>query len=195
MISTEDTRYRANRQGEIDSAAVYRAMAASESSPQLTSVYERLAMVEERHLDFWEDKLRSIGRDAGPRRPSWRARIMMFIARRFGPRLVLPTVATLEQVDQHEYDDQPETEGTPMRSQERSHARVLSYIAGGSPRGVAGETLARLEGRHRAPGGNARHRGVEARGPRADGGVRADDSDRHDSRSQPSPSRRNSSQR
>jgi hypothetical protein len=38
MIGTEDTRYRANRQGEIDSAAVYRAMTESESSPQLTSV-------------------------------------------------------------------------------------------------------------------------------------------------------------
>jgi VIT1/CCC1 family predicted Fe2+/Mn2+ transporter len=155
MSVAEEARYRANRQGEIDSAAVYRAMAASESSPQLTSVYERLATVEERHLGFWEDKLLSTGRDPGPRQPSWRARTMMFLARRFGPRLVLPTVATLEQVDQHEYDDQPETEDTPMRAQERSHARVLSYIAGGSPQGVAGETLARLEGRHRAPGGNA----------------------------------------
>jgi vacuolar iron transporter family protein len=155
MSVAEETRYRTNRQGEIDSAAVYRAMAASEPSPQLASVYERLAMVEERHLGFWEDMLRSVGNDPGPRRPSWRARTMMFLARRFGPRLVLPTVATLEQVDQHEYDDQPETEGTPMRAQERSHARVLSYIAGGSPQGLAGETLARIEGRHRAPGGNA----------------------------------------
>jgi VIT1/CCC1 family predicted Fe2+/Mn2+ transporter len=155
MSVTEETRYRANRQGEIDSAALYRAMAGSEASPQLASVYERLAMVEERHLGFWEDKLRSLGYDPGPRRPSWRARTMMFLARRFGPRLVLPTVATLEQVDQHDYDDQPETAGTPMRAQERSHARVLSYIAGGSPQGVAGDTLARLEGRHRAPGGNA----------------------------------------
>jgi VIT1/CCC1 family predicted Fe2+/Mn2+ transporter len=80
---------------------------------------------------------------------------MALLARRFGPRIVLPTVATFEQVDQGDYDDQPETAGTGMRDQERSHARVLRYVAGGSPQGVAGETLARLEGRHRAPGGNA----------------------------------------
>jgi VIT1/CCC1 family predicted Fe2+/Mn2+ transporter len=80
---------------------------------------------------------------------------MALLARRFGPRVVLPTVATFEQVDQGDYDDQPETAGTGMRDQERSHARVLRYVAGGSPQGVAGETLARLEGRHRAPGGNA----------------------------------------
>lgn len=155
MQAADTSRYQANRQGEIDSAAVYRAMAASEPDPRLESVYERLAIVEERHLDFWEDKLRSVGGDPGPRRPSWQARTMMFLARRFGAHLVLPTVATLEQVDQHEYDDQPETAGTAMRAQERSHARVLSYIASGSPQGVADDTLARLEGRHRAPGGNA----------------------------------------
>lgn len=155
MSVTEASRYRANRQGEIDSAAVYRAMADAEPAPQLALVYRRLAMVEERHLGFWEEKLRSAGVDPGGRRPSWRARTMMFLARHFGARLVLPTVATLEQVDQHEYDDQPETDGTAMRAQERSHARILSYIAGGSPQGVAGETLARIEGRHRALGGNA----------------------------------------
>jgi VIT1/CCC1 family predicted Fe2+/Mn2+ transporter len=152
---TDVARYRVNLQGEIDSAFVYRAMAAAETSPELASVYVRLAEVEERHLSFWEERLRSVGVDPGPRRPSWRARTMAFLARRFGPRLVLSTVATLEQVDQGGYDDQPETAGTGMRDDERSHARVLRYVAGGSPRGLAGETLARLEGRHRAPGGNA----------------------------------------
>jgi VIT1/CCC1 family predicted Fe2+/Mn2+ transporter len=151
----DEARYRANLRGEIDSAAVYRAMADAEGNPQLASVYVRLAQVEERHATFWEDRLRAIGRDPGPRRPSWRARTMAFLARRFGARVVLPTVATLEQVDEGEYDDQPETGGTAMRDQERSHARVLRYVAEGSPHGVAGETLARLEGRHRAPGGNA----------------------------------------
>jgi VIT1/CCC1 family predicted Fe2+/Mn2+ transporter len=80
---------------------------------------------------------------------------MRLLARRFGAALVLPTVATLEQVDQEAYDDQPEAKDTDMPADERSHARVLRYIAGGSPQGIAGETLARLEGRHRAPGGNA----------------------------------------
>jgi vacuolar iron transporter family protein len=157
MASTasDAARYRTNLQGEIDSAAVYRAMAAAEKSPQLASVYVRLAEVEERHLSFWEERLRSIGVEPGPRRPSWRARTMAFLARRFGPRVVLPTVATLEQVDQGGYDQQPETADTGMRDQERSHARVLRYITGGSPQGVSGETLAKLEGRHRAPGGNS----------------------------------------
>src|ERR1700730_4267665 len=153
--AADGRRYRPNRQGEIDSASVYRAMASAETNQHLASVYVRLAEVEERHLGFWEDKLRSVGAAPGPRRPSWRARIMAVLARRIGPQFVLRTVATLEQIDQTGYDDQPETDDMPMRDQERSHARVLRYVAGGSPQGVAGETLARLEGRHRALGGNA----------------------------------------
>ena len=119
MPPTDERRYRANRQGEIDSATVYRAMAAAEPDRHLASVYVRLAEVEERHLQFWEDRLRSVGADPGPRRPSWRARLMSALAGRFGARLVLPTVATLEQVDQTGYDDQPETRGTAMPDQER----------------------------------------------------------------------------
>ena len=46
MSVSEEARYRANRQAEIDSAVVYRAMAASETSPQLTYQYGYpLAMV------------------------------------------------------------------------------------------------------------------------------------------------------
>jgi VIT1/CCC1 family predicted Fe2+/Mn2+ transporter len=130
-------------------------MAKAESDARLASVYIRLAEVEERHLGFWEDQLRALGSDPGPRRPSWRARAMRLLAHRFGAQLVLPTVATLERVDQENYDDQTETQGTGMPEDERSHARVLRFIAGGSPVGVAGETLGKLEGRHRAPGGNA----------------------------------------
>jgi demethoxyubiquinone hydroxylase (CLK1/Coq7/Cat5 family) len=103
--SVDEARFRANLQGEVDSAAVYRAMASAEKSEQLSSVYERLAEVEERHRDFWEGRLQGIGAEPGPRRPSWRARTMAFLAGRFGPRLVLPTVATFEQVDQGAYDD------------------------------------------------------------------------------------------
>jgi VIT1/CCC1 family predicted Fe2+/Mn2+ transporter len=148
-------RYRANRQDEIDSAAVYRAMAGREANAQLATVYIRLAEVEERHLAFWDKQLRLAGVEPGPRRVTWRGRVMCLLARRFGARAVLPAMATMEEMDQHVYDDQAETYGTAMRSQERSHARLLRFVVSGSPGGVAGETLGRLEGRHRAVGGNA----------------------------------------
>jgi VIT1/CCC1 family predicted Fe2+/Mn2+ transporter len=155
MPTSDTSRYQSNKQGEIDSEVVYRAMAAAEENPSLASVYTRLAEIEAKHLDFWDSQLRAIGVEPGPRRPSWRARLMSLLARRFGANMVLPIVATLEREGQTIYDDQPETASTEMAGQERSHARVLQYITSGSPQGVSGEMLGKIEGRHRAPGGNS----------------------------------------
>jgi hypothetical protein len=47
MNDTDSQRYRANLQGEIDGAAVYRALASSETDPKLAEVFRRLAAVEE----------------------------------------------------------------------------------------------------------------------------------------------------
>lgn len=41
--------YRANLQGEIDGAAIYRTMAAAETNPALQELYRRLAETEARH--------------------------------------------------------------------------------------------------------------------------------------------------
>jgi VIT1/CCC1 family predicted Fe2+/Mn2+ transporter len=53
------------------------------------------------------------------------------------------------------YDDQPEAAGTSLRADERSHAIMLDALRSESSNGVRGSVLARLEGRHKAIGGNA----------------------------------------
>jgi VIT1/CCC1 family predicted Fe2+/Mn2+ transporter len=156
MARPEDIlRYRTNLQGEVDGATLYRTMAEVTTQPQLAAIYRRLAMVEEAHARLWEQQLRKAGQPVPPLRPSWRARTLRWLARRLGPSWVLPTLATMEQVDQHMYDSQPEARRTTLPADERSHARLLRTIASASPAGMQGRTLARLEGRHRAVGGNA----------------------------------------
>src|SRR5262244_1617515 len=146
-------RYRANRQDEINSAALYRTLAALEPQTQLSQIYERLATVEERHARFWERHLRAAGESVPPPQPSWRARVLIWIAKRLGPQWVLPTIATSERMDRHMYDRQPEAQNTTLPVDERSHARLLGAIVGKT--GLEGSALARFEGRHRAIGGNA----------------------------------------
>src|SRR6185436_9663711 len=156
MRTAEDSRrYLENRQDEIDSSAEYRAMAKSEPDARLASVYGDLARMEEAHITFWEDKLRLTGIEVGPRRPSWRSRVLSWIARRLGPDLVLATIAAREEADQNHYVTQPETTGTRMPAQERLHAKVLKQLVLTQPQGMQGRFLGRLEGRHRAVGGNA----------------------------------------
>jgi VIT1/CCC1 family predicted Fe2+/Mn2+ transporter len=148
-------RYLENWQDEVDSASEYRAMAASESDPRLAKVYANLAAMEEGHIGFWEDRLRRAGATVPPRRASWRSRVLAAIARRFGPDLVLATIAAKEAVDQNSYVKQPETAGTAMPGHERWHAKVLGQLVATQPRGLQGSFLGRLEGRHRSVGGNA----------------------------------------
>ncbi len=151
---TDIERFRANRQDEVDSAAQYHAMAASEPDPDVAKIYRELAAVEEKHAAFWEEQLRKAGVDPGPRKPSWRARVLAWTSRRFGARSVLPTIAQREMQSRDEYADQHETAHTRMPAQERSHARVLASLEK-RRRGAPGSELARIEGRHRNVGGNA----------------------------------------
>jgi VIT1/CCC1 family predicted Fe2+/Mn2+ transporter len=153
--SRDIRRYRENLEGEVNSAALYRAMASAEPQAALAEVYKKLAAVEEKHASFWEEQIRQAGGRLVPRRPSLRTRFMAWLARRFGPDIVLPSIAAAEVQDQGMYDHQPESRSTAMPLDERSHARVLSALVQTAHAGVSGSSLARLEGRHRAIGGNA----------------------------------------
>lgn len=151
MPATDIGRYKANWQDEIDSAALYRAVADAESNEQLAQVYRKLAATEEAHAAFWEAKLRDAGQPVPPRRIGWRTRILMALARRFGAAFILPTISNLERADSDSYTTQPEAVDTPMPAEERSHARLLRTISGG----MEGSAIAQIEGRHRASSGNA----------------------------------------
>lgn len=148
------SRYLANWQKEIDGAALYNALAEAESQTQLAEVYRRLAESEEKHARVWEKRLKDAGAKIPPRKPSWRARTMRFLAKRFGPSFVLPTVANHEKADSRAYDGQPEAEAGALSGDEKSHARMLSLVTGGKG-GISGGIVAQMEGRHRASGGNA----------------------------------------
>lgn len=147
-------RWRENWQEEVDSASQYRAMADGERRPEVADVYRRLAAMEEKHAAFWEERLRSANAQFGPRRPTPRARILSWFARRLGAGLILPTVAAGEYAQRNEYLKHPETQGTAMTDEERMHARVLGQILARSS-GMEGGAVAKIEGRHRNVGGNA----------------------------------------
>jgi vacuolar iron transporter family protein len=155
-VSSDDIhRYRSNLRGEVDSAALYRAMAAAEPNPQLKQVYTRLAAVEDAHAEFWRTRLDRLGVRAGRGGLGLRTRALVWLARRFGPQFVLPVIQTLERSDMTQYDQQPEAVAAGLPEDERSHSRIIQAAARPPHGGVAGSTLARLEGRHRSVGGNA----------------------------------------
>jgi VIT1/CCC1 family predicted Fe2+/Mn2+ transporter len=153
-VSAADTRrYRANWQAEVDSTLQYLAMADHEPDANTARVYRNLADIESKHADFWEKRLRAAGSEPGSRKASWRARVLIFCARRWGAKAVLETVASNEYEARNDYVPQKETAATSMTSEEHAHARVLRTIL--AKTGLGAASFSRTEKSHRRVGGNA----------------------------------------
>jgi VIT1/CCC1 family predicted Fe2+/Mn2+ transporter len=120
----------------------------------MADVYRKLAASEEKHAAAWEKKLKKLNVPIPPRKPTWRAATMIWLAKRFGSQFVLPTVASNEKADSRAYDGQPDAEASKFSRDEKSHARLIS-MASQSSGGLSGGNVAQLEGRHKAGGGNA----------------------------------------
>jgi VIT1/CCC1 family predicted Fe2+/Mn2+ transporter len=151
---SEQRRFKDNLQGEVDGAAVYMALAEAEKDPNLANIYRRLAAVERAHAEFWRSRLDRKSHAHTSLTPSFRARTLSWLARRFGPELVLPTIAAGEMSDSSHYDAQPDAVAGGLSADERSHARLINAAAS-THKGLAGPALAQLEGRHRGAAGNA----------------------------------------
>jgi VIT1/CCC1 family predicted Fe2+/Mn2+ transporter len=152
--SSDLARYRQNYLGEQEGAYLYHMLAEAERDSHLAELYRRLAGIEQRHSDLWKGYLTGAGETLPTYTPSWRIRGLVWIARRLGTGAVLSTVSSMENKAIHDYDTQPEAVDARLPADERSHARLFSYLQSSSRGGIAGPLLAQFEGRHRSAGGN-----------------------------------------
>lgn len=156
---TDIARYRDNLRDERNAVTLYEQLAKAEINPDLAILYRKLSDTERKHAAVWERRLE----EAGVSIPAWtvdgRTRVLGWLAKKFGVKFVLPTIAGIEQGAGARYDNQPEVNRTGMPNDERSHARIFKMLSG-QENGLAGSAVARLEGRHRSMGGNALRAGV-----------------------------------
>ncbi len=89
---TWDEHYRDER----DAAYLYRALAAVERNPELVDLFSKLAVVEDRHSERWEELFRASGRPLPAYRTARRTRLLAWAARRFGTSAVLPMMLAEE---------------------------------------------------------------------------------------------------
>jgi VIT1/CCC1 family predicted Fe2+/Mn2+ transporter len=146
-------RYLGYLNDELNSAAIYSRLAEAEKDERLSGIYRRLSETELSHAATWEAKLREAGVEPPEFKLSWRSRAVIWVATHFGIETVLQTLVSGEDSATGGYGQ--EAGAGEMAASEKSHARLLKQIGGTSRAGVEGAALARLEGRHRATGGNA----------------------------------------
>lgn len=148
----EQRRWQQNLTAERNAAALYQAMAEADPLAPAAKLYTKLADTERRHAAHWEQRLRDAGVTVPSARLNWRTCVLGWLARRWGPALVLPTLADIERDAGSEYAGDPDRDAQQMARDERGHARVFRALADGAQ--ISGGDVARLEGRHKA-GGNA----------------------------------------
>ena len=96
-------RYEKNLREELDGSALYAALAAAEVDPVRKDLFRQLSQAEAGHAQLWREKLAAAGVDAGGFTASLRTRILARLARRFGPRFVLPAIAATEFADRDNF--------------------------------------------------------------------------------------------
>jgi VIT1/CCC1 family predicted Fe2+/Mn2+ transporter len=148
-MTADIERYRANLRDELNGAALYAALAAAEADPLRKDLFLQLAQAESSHAKLWRDKLAAAGLQDEHFVPGFRTRLLARLARRFGPRFVLPSLAAAEFADRDKYAGQSDAHA--ISAEERGHAAVVQAVANsGSGAATVGADIARAEPWHRA---------------------------------------------
>jgi predicted membrane protein (TIGR00267 family) len=127
---------------------MYRALAEIETNGERRQLFDRLAHVEDRHVERWEQLFRESGRRLPEYKTALRTRVLAWAARRFGPSLILPLMLAEEGREVQSYlglarqstDRQMHAAAVDIASDSAMHARELSAIMGrdGEPWHVGG---------------------------------------------------------
>jgi vacuolar iron transporter family protein len=125
---------------EADAAFLYRELAEAEPDPERERIYRQLADVEDRHVATWQRLLAEQGHEVVPPKPSRRARVMAWLGRRGGNRLLLPFLLQEEGREVkgylQMYRDAPEGAAAPtaltLAKESKSHAERLAGLVEGA---------------------------------------------------------------
>src|SRR5918995_6408884 len=125
---------------EADAAFLYRELARAERDPERSTIYRRLAEVEDRHVEMWRSLLAEHGRSVPVPLPSRAARFRAWLARRIGSGVLLPMLLEEEGREVKGYLDlyreAPDGASGPtaltLARESKEHAETLARMSGGS---------------------------------------------------------------
>ncbi|MBI2856094.1 MAG: VIT1/CCC1 transporter family protein [Chloroflexi bacterium] len=115
--------YHSYLRGELEAAAVYQAMAETESDPERAAVFVELVQAEMRHAARWAEKLGMDPAILRPARKGLRLRLLKWGARWLGTNRIVPMLLRGEARDINVYSQDPEARD--IAQEERGHGRAL----------------------------------------------------------------------
>ena len=133
---------------ERDAAYLYRALAAVERDHDRKQLFEKLAVVEDRHAERWRELFAQSGRPLPRYATARRTRLLAWVAKQFGTSVILPLMLAEEGREvqaylgmaRHSKHRQTHKAAIDIASDSAVHARELSEMMGreGEPWHVGG---------------------------------------------------------
>jgi VIT1/CCC1 family predicted Fe2+/Mn2+ transporter len=139
MTSPADTEIWLHHLGdEADAAFLYRELAQAEKDAAKAELYQRLAQVEDRHVDMWRSILAENGHSVEVPAPSRGAKIRAWVAHRIGSGVLLPMLLEEEGREVkgylNLYRESPEGAVGPtalrLAKESKEHAETLARMSG-----------------------------------------------------------------
>ena len=123
---------------EMDAAWLYRALASHERDAARRSIFERLAVVEDEHVERWRSLFVANGGAVPTHSPSFQTRMLVWVGKRFGSSAVLPIIVRQESQEVGSYlrlarhSEHKSTQDTAMAiaTESAEHAQNLSDSMG-----------------------------------------------------------------
>jgi predicted membrane protein (TIGR00267 family) len=133
---------------ELDAAYLYRALAKVEKDVERRQLFEKLAVVEDRHVERWRELFAQSGRPLPAYSTAPRTKLLAWVAKQFGTSLILPLMLAEEGREvqaylgmaRHSSHRQTHQAAVDIASDSAVHARELSEVMGreGEPWHVGG---------------------------------------------------------
>ncbi|MBB5192545.1 VIT1/CCC1 family predicted Fe2+/Mn2+ transporter [Silvimonas terrae] len=127
-------RFLANWRDEMNSAALYDALAAAEGQATRKEIFQQLAEAERNHARVWLQRLDANGVGVPRFRPDFKTRLLQQLIAWFGPGFVISSVAAAEYADRNKYAGQPDA--AALSGEERGHAAIVQAVAGNTVDGA-----------------------------------------------------------
>ena len=125
---------------EADAAYLYRELARLEPDRRKSDLYQKLASVEDRHVEMWRKLLAENGHPTEVPAPSRAARLRAWLARRLGSGFLLPMLLEEEGREVKGYlslyQEAPDAAVAPtaltLAKESKEHAETLAQMTGGN---------------------------------------------------------------
>ena len=130
--------WEAHYRDERDAAFLYRRLAASEPEPQRRELFLKLADVEDRHVAKWAELFEETHQPLPSFSPSAKARLLAWLARRFGSNAILPLIVAEEGREVQAYlglargesNRRTHAAAVEIAADSAEHARELATLVG-----------------------------------------------------------------